>query len=139
MLKMDLPGKRKRGMPKIRFMDVAREGKQRTGETVRCRGRSESWKRKTCCVCDVPRWWKRGRGEALRLKLLYATVTLIFLIKYEAQGGRGRRKVMREESENKGTSKGDEGKMEGKEGGRKAKGEREMKVNMWREVEQTWK
>ena len=49
MLRMELPGKRKRGKPERRFMDAVREDMAVVEETEEDADDRTKWRRKICC------------------------------------------------------------------------------------------
>ena len=49
MLRMELPGKRKRGRPKRRFMDVVKEGMAEVEVTEEDRVDRRNWRKKIRC------------------------------------------------------------------------------------------
>ena len=49
MLRMELPGKRKRGRPKRRFMDVVKEDMAEVEVTEEDTIDRNNWRRKICC------------------------------------------------------------------------------------------
>ena len=52
MLRRELPGKRKRGMPKSRFMDVVKEDMAEVEVTEDDTEYRSNWRWKICC-CDL--------------------------------------------------------------------------------------
>ena len=49
MLRMELPGKRKRGRPKRRFMDVVKEDMAEVEVTEEDTVDRRNWRKKICC------------------------------------------------------------------------------------------
>ena len=49
MLRMELPGRRKRGRPKGRYMDVVKEDMRAAGVTEDAVGDREKWKKRIRC------------------------------------------------------------------------------------------
>ena len=64
MLRMELPGKRKRGRPKRRFMDVVKEDMAEVEVAEEDTVDRNNWRRKICCVDP---WWEKAERRRRRL------------------------------------------------------------------------
>ena len=60
MLRMELPGKRKRGRPESRFMDVVKEDMSEVEATEEDTVDRNNWRRKIRCVDP---WWEKQKEE----------------------------------------------------------------------------
>ena len=66
VLRMEMPGKRKRGRPKRRFMDVVKEDMAEVEVTEEDTEDRNNWRWKI--RCGDP-WWEKLKDEVLQTKL----------------------------------------------------------------------